>query len=211
MTSTGGSASGGVHGASGAVAFASADDARALRALLEGREGQTIAITLTIPTDTDTDADVEGHAALQSVALTLHLDEDDTEGHAISVHFPTRDDAARFRRNLLLTGALAGSIVLGSAGAVVISSQPGSPADDVPLVRTPVYERPAGHGLLEGVDPLPAIVTPAAAAPFVTSIDPATGRPADRGFLEGVDGPVPGPADTSTTRPPGRGPLEGVD
>lgn len=209
MTSTGGPASMGDRGAAGAVAFASADDTRALRALLEGREGQTIPITLTVPPDTD--ADVEGHLSLQSVALTLHLDEDDTAGHAISVHFPTADDAARFRRNVILTGALAGSIVLGSAGAVVISSQPASPADEVPLLRTPVYERPAGHGLLEGVDPFPAISVPAAAMPLTTPIDPATGRPADRGFLEGVDGPVPGPADSPATRPPGRGPLHGVD
>ncbi len=209
MTSTGGSVSAGDRGAAGPVAFAAADDARALRALLEGREGQAIPITLTVPPDTD--ADVEGHLSLQSVALTLHLDEDDTEGHAISLHFPTAEDAARFRRNVILTGALAGSIVLGSAGAVVISSQPASPADEVPLLRTPVYERPAGHGLLEGVDPIPAISVPAAATPLTTSIDPATGRPADRGFLEGVDGPVPGPADSPATRPPGRGPLHGVD
>ena len=48
-------------------------------------------------------SDVEGHALeSQSVWLNLQLEGDDTEGHAINVHFPTAADADAFRRG---TGA----------------------------------------------------------------------------------------------------------
>lgn len=206
MTTVGDAPSMGDLAPGGAVAYASAEDARNLRALLEDRGGQAIPITLALPAEAE--ADVEGHGQLRSVALTLLVGDDDTEGHAISVNFPTAEAAARFRRNLLLTGALAGTIVLGSAGAFVITSQLSAPAEDAPVIRTPVYERPAGHGALEGVDPFSTVSTEAAApAVIISPIDPATGRPADRGFLEGPDGAVSEPVN----RQPGHGPLEGVD
>jgi hypothetical protein len=66
--------------------------------------------------------DVEGHGASTTLRLLAFDGEDDTEGHAISVHFPTRDSADAFRRRLLLSGALAGSIVLGSAVGMGLSS-----------------------------------------------------------------------------------------
>lgn len=216
MTTVGDARSMGDLAPGGAVAYASAEDARNLRALLEDRGGQAIPVTLAMPAEAE--ADVEGHGQLRSVALTLLVEDDDTEGHAISVNFPTAEAAARFRRNLLLTGALAGSIVLGSAGAFVITSQSSAPADDVPLIRTPVYERPAGHGVLEGVDPFPTVSTEAAApAVLVAPMDPATGRPADRGFPAGVDGGLTGGGSNESVnnepvnRQPGHGPLEGVD
>ena len=48
--------------------------------------------------------DVEGHVfqvAQPSVAINLQLDDDDVEGHAISLHFPSLEEAERFRRGLL--------------------------------------------------------------------------------------------------------------
>lgn len=192
-------------GPGGAVAHASVEDARNLRALLEDRRGHAIPVTLAMPADAD--ADVEGHGQGRSLALTLVIGDDDTEGHAISVNFPTAEAAARFRRNLLLTGALAGSIVLGSAGAVVITSQLSAPADDASLPRTPVYERPAGHGALEGVDPLSSVSTDAAAPAIVITL-------IDRGYPAGVDGGLTEASnvnDEPVNRQPGRGPLEGVD
>ena len=164
------------------------------------------------------EAEVEGHAALDSVALTLILDDDDTEGHAINVHFPSTADAARFRRNLMVAGVLGGSLLLGSAGAIAITSQLGAPSDNAPVQRAPAYERPAGHGTLEGVDPLAPAAIPLApgieAAPAISEIGPATdtvtGRPAGSGFLEGAEGPVPNVSD-QPTRPGGSGPLRGVD
>lgn len=207
MTTVGDAPSMGDLAPGGAVAYASAEDARDLRALLEDRGGQAIPITLALPAEAE--ADVEGHGQLRSVALTLLVGDDDTEGHAISVNFPTAEAAARFRRNLLLTGALAGSIVLGSAGAVVITSQVSSPADDASLPRTPVYERPAGHGALEGVDPFSSVSTDAAAPAFVISLT-------DSGHPAGVDGGITEASNESVAnepvnRPPSRGPLEGVD
>lgn len=70
------------------------------------------------------DEDVEGHATSDRLTLTLLAfdGEDDTEGHAIAVHFPTRESADAFRRRLLLSGALAGSLVVGSAIGLGLSS-----------------------------------------------------------------------------------------
>jgi hypothetical protein len=194
-------------GAAGTIEFGTADDARNLREMLESRGGQPLAVILGIASDGD--ADVEGHAFSSSVELTLQLTEDDTSGHAISVRFPTADDAAKFRRNLLLGGALAASVALGSAGALVISSQPASPVDSG-MWSAPAYERPAGRGMLEGEDlVLPAAAGAAATEATTLSTDPVTGRPADRGLLQGVDGSdITAP---SITGPGGTIPVNGVD
>lgn len=197
-------------GPMGTIEFGTTDDARRLRELLERRAGESLPITLGYRGDPD--SDVEGHAMDPSVALTLQLDGDDTTGHAISVRFPTADDAARFRRNMILAGALAASVALGSAGAIVISGQAGAPADSG-IWQVPVYERPAGRGMLQGED----LIVPAGAAAgaaaesAVSSIDPATGRPMDRGFLRGVDGGISAGITPTESRPAGSGPLEGVD
>ena len=196
-------------GPSGTIEFGTTDDARRLREMLERRAGEPLPIILGYRGDAD--SDVEGHALDPSVALTLRLDDDDTTGHAISVRFPTADDAARFRRNLILAGALAASVAMGSAGALVISGQAGAPADSG-IWQVPTYERPAGRGLLEGEDLIiPAGAAAAAAGAAASSIDAVTGRPADRGFLEGVDGGISERTAPAITRPAGAGPLEGVD
>jgi hypothetical protein len=134
-------------------------------------------------------SDVEGHvfqAAQRSVAINLQMDEDDVEGHAISLRFPTLEEADKFRRNLIAAGVLAGTLVVGSAGAIAITSQPAA-TDVSPVQATQAYERPAGHGMLPGAD----IAAPEAAAPAqaaaVTGVDPATGQPARTGLQQGVD------------------------
>jgi hypothetical protein len=66
--------------------------------------------------------DVEGHAMGSTVALRAFEDEDDTEGHAISVHFPSREEADAFRRRLMLAGVLTGTIVLGAAGGIGLAN-----------------------------------------------------------------------------------------
>jgi len=193
-------------GTTGTIEFGTAEDARNLREMLEGRGGRPLSVILGIAADGN---DVEGHGQAQSVALTLQLSDDDTSGHAISVRFPTAGDAARFRRNLILAGALAASVALGTTGALVISGQPSSPADSG-MWNAPAYERPAGRGLLEGEDlVLPAAAGAAAAESTATSIDPVTGRPSDRGFMQGVDG-----SDISAPSITGAGgtiPVNGVD
>jgi len=66
--------------------------------------------------------DTEGHDA-GGTTLRLNLvDDDDTEGHAIAIHFPSRADADAFRRRLLVTGVLVGTVALGAAGGVGLSA-----------------------------------------------------------------------------------------
>ena len=90
-----------------------------------GRDPEAIRITLK-----PIDDDVEGHAQGTSVTLNAFEGDDDTEGHAISVHFPSRDEADAFRRRMLLTGVLAGTIVVGAAAGIGLANLPSdSPAE----------------------------------------------------------------------------------
>jgi hypothetical protein len=77
----------------------------------------------------DADEDVEGHAAGTSVRLRAFDDESDTEGHAISINFPTREEADAFRRRLMLAGVLTGTIALGAAAGAGLSSMSQAPAE----------------------------------------------------------------------------------
>ena len=65
--------------------------------------------------------DTEGHTTGTTLRLNL-VDDDDTEGHAIAIHFPSRADADAFRRRLLVTGVLVGTVALGAAGGVGLSA-----------------------------------------------------------------------------------------
>jgi hypothetical protein len=72
----------------------------------------------------ESDQDTSGHAAADDTAAVVTLripGDDDTEGHAIAVHFPTARDARAFRNRLIVTGVIAGSVVAG-AGAVALQS-----------------------------------------------------------------------------------------
>lgn len=77
------------------------------------------------------DDDVEGHGGGgATVALRAFEGDDDTEGHAIAVHFPSREEADAFRRRLLMTGVLAGTIALGAAGGIGLANMTAqAPAD----------------------------------------------------------------------------------
>ena len=77
----------GDHGQVLFVEFEDRGDAIRLRALLEGEDSAAIPVQLALAPD----AEVEGHAALDSVAMTLILDDDDTEGHAINVHLSAEE------------------------------------------------------------------------------------------------------------------------
>jgi hypothetical protein len=132
--------------------------------------------------------DVEGHVfqvAQKSVAINLQLDEDDVEGHAISLHFPSLEEAEKFRRNLIAAGVIAGTLVIGSAGAIAVTSLPSATSDVSYPAQVQAYERPAGHGMLQGAD----IAAPEAGAQSiaVTGVDPATGQPARTGLQQGAE------------------------
>jgi hypothetical protein len=92
-----------------------------------GRDPGAVRIALKASGDDD---DTEGHGAGTSVALRAFDGDDDTEGHAISVHFPSRTEADAFRRRLMLTGVLAGTIAVGAGVGIGLSNLASdSPAD----------------------------------------------------------------------------------
>jgi len=66
--------------------------------------------------------DVEGHAGGARLRLRAFDSEDDTEGHAISVNFPSREEADAFRKRLMLAGVLTGTLLLGAAGGAGLAS-----------------------------------------------------------------------------------------
>lgn len=196
------------------MAFPDAATEERLNARLRSGDQRFVGVQIA-PID---ESDVSGHAlagATRSINVRVSLDEDDTEGHAISVHFPTTADAEKFRRRLIAAGLLTGTIAIGSIGAVAVANMPASEASFP--ANTAVYERPAGHGMLEGVDMVtaPAAGAAAAATTEASGIDPVTGNPARSGLLEGVDGGLVGGGaslgSSTAERPAGHGPLQGVD
>jgi hypothetical protein len=79
---------------------------------------------LRIRLDAPADFDVTGHA-LDSASLTLHVvDEDDTEGHVISLHFPKVEDAKQFQQRMIATGALVGTLVIAGSGLALSQALP---------------------------------------------------------------------------------------
>lgn len=69
------------------------------------------------------DDDTEGHGLGAGVGVRVIADgDDDTEGHAISIHFPSRADADSFRKRMLITGVLAGTVALGAAGGIGLAN-----------------------------------------------------------------------------------------
>lgn len=91
-----------------------------------GRDPGATRITLKASDDDD----VEGHGGSATVALRAFEGDDDTEGHAIAVHFPSREEADAFRRRLLVTGVLAGTIAVGTVAGIGLANMPAqAPAD----------------------------------------------------------------------------------
>ena len=65
-----------------------------------------------------------GHALdATTVAVTLAFD-DDVEGHALSLHFPTAEKADEFRKRLIATGVVAGALVVGVTAAQLSTAIP---------------------------------------------------------------------------------------
>jgi hypothetical protein len=66
------------------------------------------------------DADTQGHGAQFATAVIVRPQGDDTEGHAISLHFPTAEEADAFRRRLLVTGLVVGTVTIGALGVTAL-------------------------------------------------------------------------------------------
>ena len=86
--------------------------------------------------------DTSGHAMADTITVSVRQ-EDDLEGHTMTLRFPSADEARRFQKRLIITGALAASLVVGVAGAELASQQSqaaapaAGPAITVPAVRAP--------------------------------------------------------------------------
>jgi hypothetical protein len=110
-----------------------------LRALVAER-GPALRIRLHAPTDFD----VSGHQ-LNATPLTLDVvDEDDTEGHTISLHFPRVQDAKQFEQRLIATGAIVGTLVIGGSGLALSQALPD--ASTTPSTQAQVESTTSGQG-----------------------------------------------------------------
>jgi hypothetical protein len=93
------------------------------------------------------EGDTSGHGAATAVAISLSFD-DDVEGHALSLHFPSPEKAEEFRKRLVATGVVAGALVVGVTAAQLSASTPttstGPAAAPAPaIVRTADRPQPA--------------------------------------------------------------------
>ena len=92
------------------------------------------------------ESDTSGHAAATAVSISLSFD-DDVEGHALSLHFPSPEKAEEFRKRLVATGVVAGALVVGVTAAQLSASTPttttGPVAAPAPIVRTVDRPQPA--------------------------------------------------------------------
>ena len=66
------------------------------------------------------EADTEGHQLSRAVTVLVGTEDDDTEGHALNLHFPSVQEANDFRRNLMAAGLLTATLAVGAAGGAAI-------------------------------------------------------------------------------------------
>jgi len=104
-------------GGAWSIRLAPADDRR-----LAGVLGDDVTLGTRIrlaPPDDDT----EGHARSSALRVRATPDgDDDTAGHAITLHFSNADEAETFRRRLLATGILTATLAVGFVSGTVASS-----------------------------------------------------------------------------------------
>jgi hypothetical protein len=125
------------------VRFGSPSAEARVRALLNKTE--TLHVHLS-PAD---EQDVEGHlwAAGDTTAVLarVSLDDDDVEGHAISIHFPDADRARRFRNELLAAGVLTATVAMGVGTGIALApshqADTAAPAAAVTMTDTSAQQR----------------------------------------------------------------------
>ena len=99
----------------GAVAEARTSDQASInqlkRLMRDPKWSRRMVRVATLPGDTS------GHMiADDTLTVSLGID-GDVEGHTMTLHFPSAEEARRLQKRLLITGVLAASIVAGAAGA----------------------------------------------------------------------------------------------
>jgi len=148
------------------------------------------------------EADTQGHASgfAMSVIVRPSGDGDDTEGHAISLHFPTSADADAFRRRLLATGPIVGTVTVGALGAAALPGfQPGAGGQELAGQRA--AGRDADIGMMDTANA-------AAAEALAAQKAAATRANADIGMMDASGRPATADGAPDTYVPPERpGPL----
>ena len=148
------------------------------------------------------EADTQGYAAgfAMSVIVRSSGDGDDTEGHAVSLHFPTSAEADAFRRRLLATGLIVGTVTIGALGATALPGfQPGAGGQDVAGQRAAGPD--ADIGMMDTANA-------AAAEALAAQKAAATRANADIGMMDASGRPATADGAPDTYVPPERpGPL----
>jgi hypothetical protein len=134
------------------------------------------------------DDDTSGHALdATSVSINLSFD-DDVEGHALSLHFPTAQKADEFRKRLIATGIVAGALVVGVTAAQLTSTAPatniGPNIAPAPVAApAPRFAEPRVNPRIPAEDLAPA-GAPAKESPIerirIAPVAPAAESPAER-------------------------------
>ena len=123
--------------------------------------------------------DTEGHALSNEIAV-------DVEGHAITLHLPSSDDAAAFRR-ALAAGALAATIVIGGATAAALSQAPAAPAAPA---QAPAVDVPARPLDLARLREQRLVEAEGSSGASTSATSPSTASDAQAGSRETRSGPL---------------------
>jgi len=123
------------------VKFGSSETETKVRSLLNKTE------TIRVRLSAGREEDVEGHLLpagdATAVLVRMALDDDDVEGHAMSIHFPDIDGARRFRNELLAAGVLTATVAM-SAGAGIALAPGGQAAGGASATHAAVTDTFAG-------------------------------------------------------------------
>jgi len=114
------------------------------------------------------EGDTSGHWAAQSDLTVSLLFEDDVEGHALSLHFPSAQKADEFRKRLLAGGIVAGALIVGVSAAQLTASVPTTsvvaPAPIVAPAPAPIAQ-PLTNPRIPAEDLLAPVVAPLTTSP----------------------------------------------
>ena len=132
------------------------------------------------------EGDTSGHSMdAKAVSITLHFD-DDVEGHALSLQFPSAAKADEFRKRLLVTGVVAGALVVGVTAAQFSGTIPATSAG--PIAAPVPISQPLVNPRIPAEDLAAPVSAPSVAQPRREPADPGRGprpgrlgRAVDRG------------------------------